>query len=99
MTKTHQREDKQDDEVGDDLAMERQILRTLKAVIKSLGFTLNRRGIHCVVWAKEFIPSKWSFGSLLLASELKVAKLDVETSQKTSSTIEERNDTTWNREL
>lgn len=52
-----------------------------------------------MVWAKEFIPSKWSFGSLLLASELKVAKLDVETSQKTSSTIEERNDTTWNQEL
>lgn len=46
-----------------------------------------------MVWAKEFIPSKWYFGSILLASELKVAKLDVETSQKTSSNTEERNDT------
>lgn len=49
-----------------------------------------------MVWAIEFIPSKWYFGSILLVSELKVTKLDVETSQKTSSTIEERNDTTWN---
>ena len=82
-----------EDEMGDDLSMERQMLRALKTVIKSLGFTLYRRGIHCMVWAKEFIPSKRYFGSILLASELKVAKLDVETSQKTSSNTEERNDT------
>lgn len=85
-----------EDEVGDDVTMERQMLRALEAVIKPLGFTINRRGIHCMVWAKVFIPSKWYFGSILLASELKVAKLDFEISWKTSSNIKERNDTTWN---
>lgn len=54
-----------------------EILRVLKAFIKSSAFTLSKRASHCLAWSKGRIP-KWYFVNIFLVSELKVAKFNVE---------------------